>query len=204
MNIKKYSQYNEEDFLLNYFNNLNNGFLVDIGAADGISNSNSRFLIESGWSALLVEPNKKNFEKIKNLYLNNKKIILENIGCSKDTIDSVDFYIDQNDEYEQLSTFSQVQVDKCKKMYNCGFKLDKVNLIKTSELFNKHLIKKIDFLSIDTESFDTNVILGINFNDCEIDLICVEHTSDILFKKLNGYGYKDIHKTIGNTFFSKK
>ena len=60
-----YSQGYEEIYLLNYFKNNNTGFLVDIGAADGINNSNSKKLIELGWSGLLVEPNKKNYNKLK-------------------------------------------------------------------------------------------------------------------------------------------
>ena len=202
--MKKYSQYEEDVFLSSFFKNLKNGFVVDIGAADGISNSNSRFLIESGWSALLVEPNKKNFKNLELLYFNSGNIILENLGCSKNNISDAEFYIDQNDEYEQLSTFNPEQVNKCKKMYNCEFITDKVNLIKTSELFKKHSIKKIDFLSVDTESFDTDVILGIDLNDCDISLICVEHTSDLLFDILKKHEYIIVNKTIGNTFFSKK
>lgn len=114
------------------------------------------------------------------------------------------FYIDQNDSYEQLSTFSQSQMDLCKGIYNCKFITDKVNLIKTSELFEKHLISKIDFLSVDTESYDSDVILGINFDNCEIDLICTEIISEPAIERLSNYGYKNIHNTTGNVFFSKK
>lgn len=202
--MKKYAQYNEEEFLTNYFKGINNGTLVDIGAADGINNSNSRYLIELGWSGLLVEPNKNNFQKLMELYSNNKNIILENVGCSENSLESVEFYIDQNDQYQQLSTFSTNQVLKCKKIYNCEFISDNINLIKTSDLLKKHNLFKIDFLSVDTESFDTNVILGIDFNVVDIDLICVEHSSDLLIEKLTSFGYKNNHNTGGNLFFSKK
>ena len=42
-----YAQYNEEEIFKNFFNNKQDGFVVEVGAADGITNSNSRFLIES-------------------------------------------------------------------------------------------------------------------------------------------------------------
>ena len=71
--MNRYSQYNEEGFIDSFFKNKNNGFLVDIGAADGITNSNSRFLIEKGWGGILIEPNTKNFNKLQDLYKNNKK-----------------------------------------------------------------------------------------------------------------------------------
>jgi FkbM family methyltransferase len=203
-NIKKYAQYNEENFLYNFFSNKQDGFLVDIGAADGIRYSNSRSLIESGWSGMLVEPNINSFKKLEQLYGSDKKIILENVGCSDESIETADFFVDKNDEFEQLSTFSDAQVNKCKEIYNCEFEKNEVRVIKTSDLLKKYSISKIDFLSVDTEAFDTKVINGIDLNECEISLICIEHNSDEITKKLSDFGYKICHQTIGNIFFSKK
>jgi len=39
--------------------------IVDIGAYDGMIQSNSYNFIQLGWSALLVEPSKRNFESLK-------------------------------------------------------------------------------------------------------------------------------------------
>lgn len=201
--MNRYSQYNEEGFIDSFFKNKNNGFLVDIGAADGITNSNSRFLIEKGWGGILIEPNTKNFNKLQELYKNNKKVILENTGCSNEDILNVDFYVDQNNEYEQLSTFSQPQMIACKDYFKCEFLNLKSSLIKTSSLFENHSVYEIDFLSIDTESYDTNVILGIDFSLVKISLICVEHDSQELRNYLEHNSYEEVHRTIGNIFFKK-
>ena len=197
--MNNYSQYGEEIFLIEYFKNKSLGFLVEIGAADGINNSNSRKLIENGWKGLLVEPNKNNFIKLEKIYLNTD-IILENCGCSYET-KSTTFFIDQNDEYQQISTFNRDQVKFCKEAYSCEFLEQESNLIKTSELFEKHLIKNIDFLSIDTETYDLNVLKGIDFESVNIELICIEdnNVSDFLESK----GYKELFRNIGNTFYKK-
>ena len=200
----KYSQCNEELFIFEYFKDKNNGVVVDIGAADGVTNSNSRHLIEIGWSGLLVEPNKKNFNKLKNLYIESTNIKLENVGCSDLSQENVTFHIDKNDEYEQLSTFSSEQTLKCISIYNCEFVTDNVDLIKTSELLSKHNILHIDYLSIDTESFDYKVILGIDFDVCNVDLISVEHTHPEMEEKLSRYGYSVIHSNPCNIFYAKK
>jgi hypothetical protein len=86
-------------------------------------------------------------------------------------------------------------------MYNCEFEEAEVNVIKTSELFEKYNLKKIEFLSIDTESFDFNVVLGIDFNVVDIELICVEdqEVSDIIISK----GYTLIYRTMSNLIFKK-
>ena len=191
-----YSQYNEEEFLKFYFKDRK-GLVVEIGAADGINNSNSRMLIENGWRSLLIEPNTNNYNKLVELYKGNNNVIVENIGCSNITEEKI-FYIDHNDEYQQLSTFSKEQVVKCKNMYSCEFEEKKVEVIKTSELFSKYNISKIDFLSIDTESYDENVFSGIDFNIVDIEIICVEDNI------INLDGYELIFQNIGNKFYKRK
>ena len=71
----RYAQYGEEDFLDVFFKDRI-GYLCDIGAADGMRYSNSRSLLEKGWSGLLIEPNKSNFAKLVELYKENKSVIL--------------------------------------------------------------------------------------------------------------------------------
>jgi hypothetical protein len=198
-----YSQYEEQKFLLKYFNNKTDGILVDIGAADGVSNSNSRGLIEIGWSGILIEPNKNNFSKIEKIYFENEKIKIFNLGCSSETKKGIKFFIDKNDMYEQLSTFSESQMNSCREYFKCEFVEDTSDLIKTSELFEINLLSHIDFLSVDTESYDYQVIEGVDFDKVNIDLICVEHLDEKLEKKFETNDYYLIHKTTGNFFYTK-
>lgn len=202
--MKYYAQYGEESFLKDYFKNINNGIVVDIGAADGIRYSNSRYLIEQGWNALLIEPNPKNFNKLKELYINNNTVKIENIGCGDNSYDFLEFYIDKNDEHEQLSTFKKSQMEKCKSIYNCDFVTTNIKVFKTSEMLKKHNITYIDFISIDTEDFDENVIIGIDFELVDINLICIEHDTPKIQKKLLENSFIKLYKTIGNTFYGKK
>ena len=53
-----YSQYGEDLTIAEIFTNAqqHTGRLLDIGAWDPIEKSNSRLLIEQGWSAVLIEP----------------------------------------------------------------------------------------------------------------------------------------------------
>jgi len=202
--MTKYSQYGEEIFLEQFFDINKNGLVVDIGAADGIRYSNSRFLIEKGWNGLLIEPNPRNFEKLKKLYDNNISVLIENVGCGKETLSNVEFFIDKNDEFEQLSTFKNEQMLKCKTIYNCDFETLSTKVIKTSEIFNKYNITNIDFVSIDTEDFDQNVIEGIDFSKVNIKLICIEHSTQVIEDILSNHNYHKVHKTIGNIFYAKK
>lgn len=198
----KFSQYNEDSILESFFKGRK-GFLVDIGAADGVLNSNSRKLILEGWSAVLVEPNNKNFIKSLSLYENNPEVSVFNLGCSNNSDDDVIFYIDKNNQYEQLSTFSKEQMEWCKNYFKCDFVEEKVKVVKTSEFFESLKIQNIDFLSVDTESYDFNVIDGIDFEKTNIELICVEHVNEELINLLKKNGYVIECQDVGNTFFKK-
>lgn len=54
--MRNYSQNNEQEIILNYFGDFKGRFL-DIGAYNGVDISNTRALLELGWSGVLVEPN---------------------------------------------------------------------------------------------------------------------------------------------------
>ena len=62
--MKTYSQNKEDLSVLNYFGKDFKGLVLDIGANDGITLSNSRLLIESGWDGVLVEPSPKAYAKL--------------------------------------------------------------------------------------------------------------------------------------------
>lgn len=59
-----YSQNDEERFILEFFGNHTGRFL-DVGAFDGVDMSNTRRLLERGWSGVLVEPMWRNFEALR-------------------------------------------------------------------------------------------------------------------------------------------
>jgi FkbM family methyltransferase len=196
-----YSQYGEQEFILNYFGDTK-GVFIDIGAADGINNSNTKKLIENGWCGLLVEPTPVNYNRLVEMHSNNKSIIIENCGCGDVTKDSI-FYIDNNDDYHQISTFLEEQKKGCESFYNCTF--NEINLIvyNTTELLIKHNLTNIDFISIDTEGYDEKVLLGIDFEKININLICVELITQLGKSILETNNFQLIHKTLGNQFYKK-
>lgn len=59
--MKNYSQNNEQEIILNHFSPRSTpGRFLDIGAYNGTDLSNTRALLELGWTGVLVEPNPYN------------------------------------------------------------------------------------------------------------------------------------------------
>jgi len=61
-----YSQNDEERFVVEFFKNSPTGRFLDVGAFDGINLSNTRRLLEIGWSGVLVEPMWRSFGELIN------------------------------------------------------------------------------------------------------------------------------------------
>lgn len=79
-----YSQNNEESVILELAGK-EPGQVLDIGAYDGKTYSNSYALIERGWKALLVEPSPSAFAKLLALHGDNPQVTLVNAALGAET-----------------------------------------------------------------------------------------------------------------------
>jgi len=202
------SQYNEEQIIINFFQRKKDGFLVDIGAVDGVINSNSRFLIQHlEWSGLLVEPNPETFKKLSNLYIDlNDKIKLENVAIFNEEKQNVDFHIYGDDVIDsQGSTisdeFRQRVIIKTGDKYTKTIKTQTITL---KTLFASNNIKdEFDFLSVDCEGTDYEVLVSNDWDVYRPKLLCfeasinVDKVEDLL--RDNDYVIHD--RTVGNIFY---
>ena len=59
---KTYSQFKEDIFLKKYFQNINQGFYVDIGCYHPIKYSNTALLYNKGWSGINLDLNQTSID----------------------------------------------------------------------------------------------------------------------------------------------
>ena len=170
-----------------------NGYYVEIGANDGRSFSNTYVLEKTrNWSGMLIEPimhkyfDSRNFRDLKR----NKFIY----GAC------VDFdYKEANVKmyFSNLMTTSELGHSKDWAEAGSNFlKADEEVLpfwataIVLADVLEREKVGRIDFLSIDVEGAELNVLKGIDFSKCEIDLILIEtesHSESVSFLKKNGF-----------------
>jgi len=208
-----YSQNNEDDILTKILPK-EIGVVVEIGAFDGKTMSNSLLLIERGWNAFLVEPSPIAFSKIITLHGNNKNVDLLNCAIlpnseEKNKFKIIDFY---ESEMSLISTTSKkFSENDCvkegnpwnnppyKKILTTGIEID-VILEKVIEKWNR-----IDFLSIDAEGISSDIVMSINFSKYNIKCLCIELGEDVEkeYPYLQNFGYKKIHRTPENLILIK-
>lgn len=192
------SQYDEDEIISQFFRRQHPkdgwNYLVDIGAADGVDNSNSRKLLEWSWEGLLVEPNPQYFRDLLKLYSpdaneGNKSVRLSNYAISNIT-GRRKFYL--NNQCSSL-------------MYPIGYQIE-VEAITLTDLFELYKVPSyFDFLSIDCEGSDMDILQSLDWKRWKVDLICIEYSMDkkVLDVFMKNIGYKVHKRTQGNSFFER-
>jgi len=179
-----FSQYKQDEFLDKVLlNKMQNGFFIDIGAHDGISISNSLFFEKNrNWKGICIEPNPSVYDKL----ITNRKSLNLNV-CIGDKNDNVSFnqiegYSEMlsgiTDKYDSkhIERINSEILDKGGKINTINVKMIRLDTIQ--ELKNQI----VDFISIDTEGNEFDIIKSINFKDVFVRIIVVE----------NNYGNKEI------------
>lgn len=208
--IKSYSQFKQEEWVLNYFNNKKNGVFIELGALDGIRHSNT-FLLENeyNWSGLMIEPSPSLYKELKI----NRNIYTENILVGDKKQENIEFlYIEDKTKCIGLQgvveNYNPKHFDRIiREMDNKPYEIIKLNMVTLQELCDKHNICKVDYLSIDVEGSELKVLKGIDFAKLDITLIGVEvnyeEDKNEIYNILNKNGYIFL-KEVGDHFFIKK
>lgn len=187
-----YSQNNEEQIIIDYFGDYK-GNLLDIGANDGITFSNSRKLLELGWSGELVEPADIPYLKLKELYKDNKRIKLHKVAIS-DSRGELTFYSSGehvgNGDSDLLSTLSIV--DKKKWENSTVYQESKVDSLKWLDFYNWQVY---DFINIDAEGYDLSILKQMDLKELGCKCLCIEHNGhqyNDMIRELRKYNYKTL------------
>ena len=186
--------------------------LIDIGAHKGESielfskNFIIKKIISFEASPINFKYLKKKIEKNKQGY-NNTEIVLENIALGAE-----DKIIEFN-QFDESSSSTIKEVDEESKYYKRKFRLInflnnketyqklKIKISKLKDYIEKCSIKKIDFMKIDTEGYEFEILLGLEDEIKLVDIIMFEHHYDSMIKK--GYTFEDINKLLVKNNFNK-
>ena len=197
------AQYNEQEIIVKFFGNKRNGSLVEIGAADGIDNSHTYFLcVDRGWSAILVEPHPTFFQALHDLYINYEKVLCVQAGILSDKSRAILYMNGQISRF--LSSANDILNFKRSKGFEGELEVECVTL---NELFESLCVPyDLDFLSIDAEGTDMDVLNSLNWDKWKPQLICVEHSMPryALDHFMSGKGYALYEANIGNSFYAIK
>ena len=160
-----YSQIGQDINVIKYYNGKKDGYFLDIGATNGIDINNT-YLLEKKykWKGICVEPQEKYW---RDLNKNRDCIKLNNLLYSKEGLEL---------EFSEAGPLGGItsHIDK-------HLKAKKENQVKLKTETLNNILEKydapeyIDYLSLDTEGSELEILKGIDLNKYKIGYLNIEH-----------------------------
>ncbi|MBX9852295.1 MAG: FkbM family methyltransferase [Cytophagaceae bacterium] len=200
-----YSQEGEDLLLQKLFGQKKDGYFVDVGAHHPKLYSNTYFFYKKGWRGINIDPLPGIMEEFK--ILRPGDINLE-IGISDQPGKLIYHMFDE----PALNTFSKEVADmRVNKKHGKLLSTKEIEVKRLDEVLMKNFPenKIIDFLSIDVEGLDLQVLLSNNWEKYRPKVIIAECLNSSIEDLLQGEVYKFMKekkyiffaKTVGSVFF---
>jgi len=193
---KSKSQLRQDLFVLTECKKKKAGYFVEFGATNGINGSNSYLLeTEFSWTGILAEPARV-WEK--NLKANRPNASIETLCVWKDSNSILTFNETDEPALSTVDSFSDKDLHSNLRLKGKKYSVQTISL---NDLLIKHRAPKyIDYLSIDTEGSEFEILEAFNFNQFSFGIITVEHNytpqREKIFALLTGHGYKRKYENI--------
>lgn len=167
---KQYSQWGEDLSINNFFKNKDKGVYLDVGAFHPYMFNNTCLLYQKGWSGINIDINPISIEMFK--IARPKDINL----CTTISEDEREFEIFYDGPFSTVNTLD-------KNFYKNYFKKDynkKNDRLKIRSSSFKKIIKtnkignKIDFINIDVEGMDFEILKQIDLKNLQVKLVSIE------------------------------
>jgi FkbM family methyltransferase len=170
-----FSQYDEEQFLLEYFDGRE-GVFWDIGAGDGIHDSNTRALFLKGWKGLCVEPVPEVFWRLEDGYRHSSGMTLINAAVAERSgygpmwiVRDSGAPLKDNRHTLDAGFAAEVQAEEAEK-----YIVREVRLVSVKDLIKRCPSEWIDFLSVDAEGMDADIVRWVLTEGLRPQLIMFE------------------------------
>lgn len=204
-----HSQNRESEISLKYFNGRK-GIMLDIGANDGITLSNSYDLIKEGWDCYCLEPSSV-FKDLQKLHVGNP-----NVGCCN-------FGIGEREERVKFfesgahvpnghdkALVSSTKYEETVRWRNSGveFEETEIQLMPFKKFWESVRKPKFNLISIDTEGTEISILKQINLKEVGCEMLIIEFNGVIDLKKAftnycRKFNMELIHQNSENLVFAK-
>lgn len=169
LHVDSFSQCGQDAFIYQMvFGAKKEGFFLDVGGNNPIEINNTYLLEQKGWTGMAFEPVKAQAERwgggtrstpCYNIAIGDKEGEVEFTEMNVDAFSGIDTAKYYTKDISAVTTYKVKQRTLA-------------NILKEKE------IKHVDFVSIDVEGYEMNVLKGIDFEAVDITCFCIENNRD--------------------------
>ncbi len=162
-----YAQHLEDYHLAQAFVGQEGGFYIDVGAGHPVADNVSCWFYLRGWAGLIVEPQ----EDLCALYRSVRPRDIVVNGVLGNSVGAVDFH-----RVERLHGFSTIvpQAAERAREFGVEFTRQRVPMTTLAALCTNHRVERIDFLKIDVEGAEADVLHGGDWRRFRPRIVLVE------------------------------
>ena len=173
------------------------GFFVEFGAADGVSLSNSYLLEkEFGWKGILCEPSRSWHEELKK----NRTCAVDTRCVYSRTGEKISFSENYIGELSGITEFTGDDHRGLIDRTTSSYQVETISLIDLLKHYNAP--QHIDFMSVDTEGSEFEILNAFDFSQYSIGAIAVEHnytpTREKVKELLLSKGYRQVYPELSD------
>ena len=189
-----YGQFGEDSFILSQFTQ-SFGYAIEVGGADGVNGSPTKCLEDRGWKTLLIEPNNELVREAKK-----HRPYVYQCAAGDDNVDDVGitiYTLNGGNETACSGLNPDVKLVEQHQHLIEDQRVELVNKRTLNSLINKwehdlgEEIPNIDFLSVDTEGTELDVMRGFNVGKYQPKIIALENNFENINyrREMFNYGY---------------
>ena len=193
---KSHSQIRQDLFVLHVLNYKKNGFFVEFGATNGFDLNNT-YLLEKdfAWDGILAEPGRVWRNELRK---NRPNAIIEERLIWKDSNSVLLFNETPMAEFSTIDLLSNRDAHRGHRENGAKYRVETISLNDMLELHKAPLV--IDYLSIDTEGSEYEILSCLDFEKYSFRVITCEHNYSkqrkLIYRLLTKHGYKRMYEEI--------
>jgi len=178
-----FSQNLEEQWISDYFGD-EVGVLLDLGANDGITLSNSRAAILSGWDGVLVEADRTAFMRLYSVY---RRWRHQGVECHNVAVCAHDGTLTLYESGEHLGhgdtglLSTLVEAERDKWASTTDFTPRQVEAVTFRSLLRRSEYANFDLVTMDIEGMDETVLTQMDLTSLGVRMLIIENNVDMDF-----------------------
>lgn len=185
-----------------FFNHQQAGICVEVGANEPVSVCSQSLHLEEklNWQCLLIEPNPHLAKKA--IELRPKAKVCEAACTSPENVGTLVLNIPLDEENQPVTGHASLEKNADEHNYEHHHSIE-VKTETLTQILQNYDISQVDFLSIDVEGAEMDVLLGFDFSRYQPTLILLEDKHLYLKKHLflKQHGYKLVRRLNRNCWY---